>query len=144
MGLLKKIENLKNETIITPKLKEIDGKKYYSTKELSKLTGKSIGSISMKLTRDKTIGILINHFRYFSQEDIEKLKETKCTRIRDTKNIKPKQKQMFWKISEYNNDLGTYVVKICSLTEEKAKFLETVWIEQGRYVRATPHYTRAK
>lgn len=142
MGLLKKIENLQKETIISPKLKEIDGKKYYSTKELSELTGKSIGSISMKLTRDKTIGILINHFRYFSQEDIEKLKGTKCTLIRGTKNIKPKQKkQMFWKISEYNNDLGTYVVKICSLTEEKAKFLETVWIEQGRYVRATPHIT---
>lgn len=66
------------------------------------------------------------------------------TRPRVAKNIKPKQKQMFWKISEYNNDLGTYVVKICSLTEEKAKFLENVWIEQGRYVRATPHYTRAK
>lgn len=56
--------------------------------------------------------------------------------------IKPKQKkQMLWKISEWNNDLGAYVVKICSLTKEKAKFLENVWIEQGRYVRATPHIT---
>lgn len=134
MGLLKRIENLQKEITISPKLKEINGKKYFSTKELSELTGKSIGSISMKLTRDKTIGILINHFRYFSQEDIEKLKGTK-----------PKQKkQMLWKISEWNSDLGAYVVKICSLTKEKAMFLENVWIEQGRYVRATPHFMMAK
>ncbi len=61
---------------------------------------------------------------------------------RSVKNIKPKQKkQMLWKISEWNSDLGAYVVKICSLTKEKAMFLENVWIEQGRYVRATPHIT---
>lgn len=67
-------------------------------------------------------------------------KETKCTRTRGTKNIKPKQKkQMFWKISEWNNDLCAYVVKICSLTKEKAMLLESVWTSQGRYARATPH-----
>lgn len=64
---------------------------------------------------------------------------------RSVKNIKPKQKkQMLWKISEWNSDLGAYVVKICSLTKEKAMFLENVWIEQGRYVRATPHFMMAK
>lgn len=64
---------------------------------------------------------------------------------RSVKNIKPKQKkQMLWKISEYNNDLCAYVVKICSLTEEKAKLLESVWLRQGRYVRATPHFMMAK
>lgn len=52
----------------------------------------------------------------------------------------PKQKkQMFWKISEWNNDLCAYVVKICSLTKEKAMLLESVWTSQGRYARATPH-----
>lgn len=213
MGLLKKAERFENKQTV-PQIQEIDGKKYYSTEELSKLTGKSAGAIAMKLARDNTIGVLVNQFRYFSQEDIQKLKGdgrtniqkqingltyystkelaqllgmteksvafkiSKCkigTKINhfryfsesDIEKLKPKPKKktlkksankkasvnlktkkqqtkMFWKISEYDNDLNAYVVKICSLTEEKAKFLETVWITQGRYVRVTPHYTRAK
>lgn len=222
MGLLQKAESLEKKLIV-PKVKEIDGKKYYSTEELSKITGKTAGAILMKLTRDSSIGVLVNNFRYFSQEDIQKLKgdgrvnekkqigeltyystkelanllgmteKSVSVKIAKTKigttinhfryfsksdieKLKPKRvnplarkstnkkvsvssksvnqksvnskrkskasKKMFWKISEYNNDLNAYVVKICSLSEEKAKFLESVWISQGRYVRATPHLTR--
>lgn len=217
MGLLKKAESFEKKQTV-PQIQEIDGKKYYSAEELSKLTGKTAGAILMKLTRDSSIGVLVNNFRYFSQEDIQKLKGDGRTNIQkqingltyystkelanllgmteksvsvkiaktkigttinhfryfsksDIEKLKPKRvnplarksvnkkvnvnsksvnskrktkanKKMFWKISEYNNDLNVYVVKICSLSEEKAKFLESVWISQGRYVRATPHLTR--
>lgn len=154
MGLLKKAESFEKKKTV-PQIQEIDGKKYYSTEELSKLTGKSAGAIAMKLTRDSSIGVLVNQFRYFAESDIEKLKPKpkpkkktlkKSANKKASVNLKTKKQQtkMLWKISEYDNDLNAYVVKICSLTEEKAKFLETVWITQGRYVRATPHYTRAK
>lgn len=113
-------------------------------------------SVSVKIAKTK-IGTTINHFRYFSKSDIEKLKPKRVNPLArksvnkkvnvNSKSVNSKRKtkankKMFWKISEYNNDLNVYVVKICSLSEEKAKFLESVWISQGRYVRATPHLTR--
>lgn len=70
MGLLKKAESFEKKQTV-PQIQEIDGKKYYSTEELSKITGKTAGAILMKLTRDSSIGVLVNNFRYFSQEDIQ-------------------------------------------------------------------------
>lgn len=54
-------------------------------------------------------------------------------------------KRQFWKVSVYDNILGGYVIKQCSIpTRKKANAVAKVWKNQGYEIRVTPQIPELK
>jgi len=126
----------------------MSSKTLYSYSDIAKIIGKSktyVSNFISKHVRKNDIEInkiytIPNNNVYIDSESLERIKE-KINQIRIKKlNSKSKRtEKMYWKVSVFDDKVGYFIVKKCSLTKREAVVLRNKYLLQKKRARISPH-----